>query len=298
MQGRYSGRGKASELSYKQALVRLLDRPGGRLLLGRIATHFVRRLGGDGVEINYVDGMWARRSGEHYFPDGPRFDYRYADFGSWKRQAEIYASDTNEYWLRHYRPQEGDTIVDVGAGRGEDTLTFSRAVGKTGKVIAVEAHPVTFAILKSFCRLNGLDNVLLRHVALMDKAGTVRIAESGSSWMETSVETDEGAPGVRVPGSTFDDLCAQEGINEVAFLKMNIEGAERYALPGMVGALGKMKEVCIACHDFRADQGHGERFRTRAFVEQFLVDHGFAISSRHDDPREWVRDHVFGVRQR
>ena len=284
-------------MSYKRALIRFLDRPGGRFLLGKIVTRFVRQLGGEGVEIAYVDGMWTRRSGEHFFPDGFRFDYKYADFDSWKRQADIYADDTNEYWLRHYRPQEGDTIVDVGAGRGEDTLTFSRAVGRTGRVIAIEAHPVTFAILQNFCRLNRLSNVSVRHVALMDKAGTVRITESGSSWMENCVEPGGGMSGISVPANTFDDLCVQDGVKEIAFLKMNIEGSERYALPGMAGALQKVKQICIACHDFRADQGHGNYFRTREFVEQFLADHGFAVSTRQDDPRYWVRDHVFGMKE-
>ena len=86
-----------------------------------------------------------RRAGSDFFPDGFRFDYTYVDFNIWKNQMDVYAADTNDYWLQHYRPQEGDVIVDVGAGRGEDTVTFSRAVGQTGRVIAIEAHPVISA---------------------------------------------------------------------------------------------------------------------------------------------------------
>jgi hypothetical protein len=53
----------------------------------------------------------------------------------------------------------------------------------------------------------------------------------------------------------------------------------------------------VACHDFRSELGHGEQFRTRAFVEQFLIDHGFTLASRSKDPRDFVRDHVFGLRR-
>lgn len=257
----------------------------------------MRGLGGDGVEIAYVDGMWTRRAGRHFFPDSLRFDYAYADFESWKRQAEIYASDTKEYWLQHYRPQEGDTIVDVGAGRGEDTLTFSRAVGRAGRVIAIEAHPVSFAILKNFCRLNGLTNVTSLHLALMDKPGTVRITESESSWMENAIEYGDGSSGIPVRASTLNDVCEQQGIKEIAFLKMNIEGAERYAVFGMGRVLGAIQQICVACHDFRSDRGESEQFRTRAFVERFLVEHGFTLVSRPDDPRMGIRDHVFGLRR-
>jgi hypothetical protein len=37
-------------------------------------------------------------------------------------------------------------------------------------------------------------------------------------------------------------------------------------------------------------------FNTRAFVEQFLIEHGFKPASRPDDPRDYVRDHIFGLR--
>jgi FkbM family methyltransferase len=283
------------ELSYKKALIRLLDRPGGRFLLGKIATGFLRKINGEGVEIAYVDGLWTRRVGSAFFPDGLRFDYTYADFDSWKRQAEIYASDTKEYWLQHYHPQEGDVIVDVGAGRGEDTVTFSRAVGETGRVIAIEAHPVTFALLKNFCRLNCLTNVTTLQLALMDKLGTVRIAES-ESWLENAIEYAEGSSGIPAQAATLKDLCEQYGLKDIAFLKMNIEGAERYALLGMEPVMQRIRQICVACHDFRFDRGDGEQFRTRAFVEQFLAEHGFTLASRPDDPRIGIRDHIFGLR--
>lgn len=283
-------------MSYKKALIHLLDRPGGRFLLGKVATSYLRQSGGDGVEFVYVGGMWTRRVGPDFFPDGSRFDYVFADFERWKRQSEIYSSDTTEFWLQHYQPQQGDIIVDVGAGRGEDTLTFSRAVGESGRVIAIEAHPLSFAILKNFCRLNRLANVTALQLALMDKAGTVKISESESSWMENTIESREDATGIPVRAATLDDLCEENRIANIAFLKMNIEGAERNAFLGMKSVMPRIGQICVACHDFRSDLGHGEHFRTRAFVERFLGDYGFTLVSRPDDPRDYVRDHVFGLR--
>jgi len=261
-----------------------------------IATRFARRATGGDVEITYVDGFWTHRIGRDFFPDALRFDYTYADFDLWKRQAALYVCQTEDFWLQHYRPQEGDVIVDVGAGRGEDTLTFSRAVGKTGRVIAIEAHPLSFAILRNFCRLNRLTNVTPLQLALMDKPGTVHIAESESSWMENAIAYDEGSSGMQVPASTLSDICEQHGLEHIAFLKMNIEGAERYALLGMEAVTRQIGQICVACHDFRANLGHGEQFRTRAFVERFLLGHGFGVTSRADDSRDYVRDHVFGLR--
>jgi FkbM family methyltransferase len=209
---------------------------------------------------------------------------------------EQYVSDAREYWLQHYEPRKGDVIVDVGAGHGEDALAFSRGVGESGRVVAIEAHPLSFAILCSFCRFNELRNVTALKLALMDKPGSIRIAEADSGWMENSIEPRDGAAGIVVQAGTFERVCRDHAIEAIDFLKMNIEGAERYALPGMASVMPRIRQICVACHDFRYEQGHGEQFRTRAFVESFLVDHGFTLASRPSDPRDYVRDHVFGLR--
>ncbi len=289
--------GGSGELSYKRALIRLLDRPGGRFLLGNIATRFFRRIAGHDLKIAFLHGLWTRRSGSYYFPDSPTFDYSYSDFESWKHQAEQYAFQTKDFWLQHYSPKQGDILVDVGAGHGEDTLTFSQAVGATGRVIAIEAHPLSFAILKNFCWLNQLSNVTPIQLALMDKPGTVHMVESDSSWMENAVEPGQRSAGIPVRACTLGDVCEQQGLKDIAFLKMNIEGAERAALIGMEPVMQHILQICVACHDFRADLGHGEQFRTRAFVERFLVERGFTLASRSHDPRDFVRDHVFGLRR-
>lgn len=248
------------------------------------------------VAILFIDGLWTHRVGGHFFPDSPKFNYSQFASDEWVNQLTRYESDTREYWFQHYNPKKGDVIIDVGAGRGEDTFTFSRAVGPTGRVVAIEAHPASFAILRNFCHLNGLHNVTPLHLALMDSPGTVAISESASSWMENTITSDHTLPGVTVQAETLDHIVTQQELTEIAFLKMNIEGAERFALSGMQSTIGRIHQICIACHDFRAALGHGQNFRTRDFVEKFLVQNGFTLLSRPHDSRDYVRDHVFGVR--
>jgi len=283
-------------LSYKKALIKLLDRPGCRYLLGKVATRSARRIAGDETAILYLNGMWTHRIGQRFFPDGQTFTYTSSAFHQWASQWESHISDTADFWLRHYSPREGDLVVDIGAGRGEDLISFSHRVGKTGRVLAIEADPESFAVLSRFCQLNDLGNVTTMHLALMDTAGKVYITKSSSSWMENGVTLGAGASGIPVQAKTLDEICETEGLKNIAFLKMNIEGAERYALAGMEAAIKCVDQICVACHDFRSDRGEGEHFRTRAFVERFLRDHGFVVFSRPEDPRDYVRDHVFGLK--
>lgn len=284
-------------MSVKRRVVQALDRPATRSLLARLATARARRvLGRADVTIAY-EGGWQHRVGGYGFPDGPRFEYHDAAIRRWTDEVAKHRRNAADYWFRHYAPAAGDIVVDVGAGRGEDVLAFSERVGPTGRVLAIEAHPASFRLLKAFCRMNDLRNVTPINCALMDAPGSVTI-EDASDWRANTV-SGGSAPtaGTTVPATTLDVLCREQGVGEIAFLKMNIEGAERMALRGMPAALARTRHVCVCCHDFRAERGDGDDYRTRAEVVETLTAAGFRVTGRRDDPRAYVRDHVHGSRE-
>ena len=120
----------------------LLRRSCG-LLIRRTAT--ILRNGGSRVPAGL---------GRDYFP-GPGVSIRHAGARIWDHgwgAATKYLRDADDYWFHVYQPQPGDVIVDIGAGRGEDVFAFSKAVGRTGHVWAIEAHPTSYTMLGRFCR--------------------------------------------------------------------------------------------------------------------------------------------------
>ncbi len=278
-------------------LVQRLDCPEGRLELARRATALAREaLPGVDIEILW-DELWIRRVGAHYFPDPDLLRHPQAAWERWAVQAEKHLRDAADYWFHVYQPRAGDTIVDIGGGRGEDVLAFARAVGPEGRVFAIEPHPVSFRILEKFCALNGLANVTALNYACVDRPAKLQI-ETMPVWESNYVRAGEAtATSHPVEGVTFDSLCERYGIGRIDFLKMNIEGAERTALPGCRQALSRSGHVCIAAHDFRAARGEGEGFRTLAFVREFLTAAGFDLVTRDEDPRYYVPYHVHGVRR-
>jgi FkbM family methyltransferase len=273
-----------------------LDIASGRLELGRIAT-LAARAAVPGIDIEiFWDGMWIRRVGPHYFPDPTMLSVAEPNWQRWIQTAEKYLRDADDYWFHLYQPHARDTIVDIGAGRGEDVFAFSRAVGAQGRVIAIEPHPVSFAALDLFCRLNRLDNVTRVQRACTEAPGDLQI-ETMPVWESNYVR--EGTPTATshpVRCVRFDDLAAELGITGIDFLKMNIEGGERMALPGCTMALSRTRFLCVAAHDFRAARGEGEAFRTLTFVRKFLNDCGFHLATRDADPRYYVPYHVHGER--
>jgi FkbM family methyltransferase len=247
------------------------------------------------VEVLW-DNMWIRRIGEHFLPDPEFLSTEDRSWPKWLKRVEKYKRDADDYWFHVYKPAAGDVIVDVGAGRGEDVYAFSQAVGPSGKVLAVEPHPVSFAALSKFCALNKLNNVDCVNFACVEQPALLQI-ETLPVWESNYVrEGDASSTSYAVEGLQLDELVARHGINKIDFIKMNIEGAERMALPGAVQTFQSSSYTCVAAHDFRAERGEGDQFRTLSYVKDFLAQAGFSLTLREDDSRYYVKYHVHGSR--
>jgi len=276
-------------------LIRALDRPGGRGILATAVNRLARR-SAPGVQVYFRSGMWMHQEGAVIFVDAPVMDYHPSTFRAWAHESDRCIADAHDHWLYAYQPRAGDLIVDVGAGKGEDTIAFSRAVGPAGRVVAIEAHPVTFQCLRMFCEQNHLSNVTALNFAIVDRAGPVSM-ETGEGWQANRIGAAGAQGRVWVPGISLDELIERENLQCIDFLKMNIEGAETLAVRGMQRTFRSTKSLCISCHDFRADQGHGESFRTKAAIEEAVQHAGFTIVPREADARRpYVADQVNAIR--
>jgi FkbM family methyltransferase len=266
----------------KHDLYKALNRRGCRSILAAIGSIITSVRAGKQCRVSY-DGEWVQR-----FPSRTLVEPRLT---LWTPE-EIDGLNS-DLWLYKYLPSNGDTIIDVGAGTGWETLSFSRSVGVTGRVISVEAHPKTFRCLSRMCEKNRLENVTLIQAAIVDRECEVVLSDSEEH--EANSITSVGS-GIRVEGTTLDNIFWSQGLSHVDFLKMNIEGAEKLALHGMGEMIKRTKNVCISCHDFLADEGGSNELRTRASVVTFLEQCGFVVSYRDPD-QMWRRDFVYGLNE-
>ncbi len=163
-------------------------------------------------------------------------------------------------------------------------------------MVAIEPHPVSCELLEAFGRLNRLANVTPLNLAVTDEPGPVRLVES-ADWRAHALGPAGSSTGIAVRAETLDRLCETYGVDHVDFAKMNSEGAELQALEGAQEMLVRTGSRCVACHDFLADHGHGDRYRTLESVERFLIDRGFQTLTHPEDPREYARFHVFASRE-
>ena len=154
------------------------------------------------------------------------------------------------FFLGRYEPQEtlllpallrpGDTCVDVGAHWGYFSLLAAARVGRTGRVLAVEADPRVFATLEKTLSLNPGLSVEAMQVAAADEPGTIVLNgfdERGDNWGISSIATSQGGERFEVRAEPLDAILERCGVAEVGLLKMDIEGAEVLALRGAERAL-------------------------------------------------------------
>ncbi|VEG46061.1 putative methyltransferase [Mycolicibacterium flavescens] len=275
---------KVAAVALKHVLYSALDRGPGRQLIGMVANRRAR-VAGEQARFSYdpATGSWLKQT-----PAGVILLPRPQGMGI--EQSEVFTQDV---FLRHYAVKPGDVVLDIGAGIGSETLPFSRWVGASGKVIGVEAHPATFATLKRACQINDVRNVELLHAAVMDSDKPVMITDLPS---EVGYENRIGTNGIEVTALTLAGLIRKYDLDRVDFLKMNIEGAELPALQGGSEVLPLIHNAAIGCHDFLADETGDDSYRTKDAVYELLVNAGFTVRRRDDDPRPWARDYLFASR--
>ena len=135
-------------------------------------------------------------------------------------------------WVR-----PGDWVVDVGANVGHYTLRLAELVGSTGRVLAFEPVPETFAVLAANCDIRRCRNVTLFNAAASGQAHVVAMSiptyEDGlNNYYQARIEA--GGPGatgsLEVLAVPFDGLAIPRAI---ALIKIDAEGHEDSVLAGM-----------------------------------------------------------------
>lgn len=267
-------------------LASLFDRLGARALVARAATwHYGRRYPGQCFSVDAA-GRWVNQQREATIVSPVIHTATYPAFRDW----------VIDHWCHKAMPGPGDTVIDVGAGVGEEAVVFSHLVGPTGRVIAIEAHPGTFRCLEETLCRSGVTNVTALGLAVGAEEGTVRMSGS-DNFLTNSVVTGQGRTDtVEVAMTTLDKLGEKLGLGEIALIKMNIEGAETGAIAGMGELAQRTRNVIISCHDFLSDRGDDDALRTREPCRTLLEAKGFTVSQRLGHAEDWVRDNLYGAR--
>jgi FkbM family methyltransferase len=216
-----------------------------------------------------------------------RFGLRYLLFPS----DAVYESFLNNGYYEHAEQnfcaaylKPGMTAFDVGASHGFYTLLFAKLSGPDF-VYAFEPEEGNFARLRLNLELNSFLAVHASPVAVVNEPGEVELNvyppelygwhTLGQPAMEVEGRPVAPLARRRVPGVTLDDFCAENGIEQIDLLKLDVEGAE---LDVLRGACRLLRERRIGCLLFEVSQAMVEGMsHDPAEIFDLVRDAGFTI---------------------
>lgn len=204
-----------------------------------------------------------------------------------------------DYWLGTYEPElqtairdwviPGSTVYDVGANIGYISLLLARRVGPNGHVISFEALPANLERLHANIALNDLaERVRITPAAVVDCERPVRFLIGPSGGMGKA----EGSAGrgevsypeeVTVDGVSLDGFVYESGWPAPQAVKMDIEGGEVLALPGMRRLLVEARPVVfLELHGPEAGRVAWDAFETAGY-RVLRMQPGYPAVASHDE---------------
>jgi FkbM family methyltransferase len=139
----------------------------------------------------------------------------------------------------------GDVFVDLGANIGYFTLLAASIVGRGGKVYSFEPEPRNFSLLSRNVSLNNYSH------CPYDTGHHTMNQSNGITDYESYVDYDKSAiRKVPIDTISLDEFLDKEKQQQVALVKVDVEGAEGFALKGMRNTIQNNEDIRIIMEFF------------------------------------------------
>jgi FkbM family methyltransferase len=157
--------------------------------------------------------------------------------------------------------RQGDKVVDVGANIGYFSLLFSQCVGSKGHVYSYEPVPQLASALRKNAELNKFEQKTLSNLALSDHNGKARfyVGPDDNSGLSSLRQPGNSSIVLDVDLARFDDIFSHA--EDIALIKIDVEGAELAVLRGMEGYLcNKRPNILVeVTNKFLKEMGDSEQ---------------------------------------
>ncbi len=187
--------------------------------------------------------------------------YKWAQFYAKKRDIDNRLVEEIEMELLPMLVKEGDEVLDIGANYAYYTERLSRLVGN-GHVYAYEPIPFTYQVASMLVKKYRLKNVDLYQKGVGQQTETLRFSVPKMDFGSLSAGQAHmaGRDNKMIKGSDyfvsdkneeFDcsvvdiDSFQLPALSNLSFIKIDIEGAEYFALKGMEKTLEKFKPAIL-----------------------------------------------------
>ena len=184
-------------------------------------------------EKEWLDNFAAQNSFVFQFDEDIKI-YLYKDSILSRYIYDGFEKDEIEFLKNNLQP--GDVFVDIGSNVGLFSLLASKIVGSKGLVYSFEPTPQTFMRFQKNIALNGFTNIKAKNMGLSDKKGKLdlQVSENGFDAWNTFAkkENERFQHKTSVEVSTIDNEFTEIDKSRISFVKIDVEGWEKFVLKG------------------------------------------------------------------
>jgi FkbM family methyltransferase len=146
--------------------------------------------------------------------------------------------------------KHGDNALVLGAHIGTHVLNFSKAVGETGHVYAVDPEPLMYNFTKINLMINNIKNTQVYNYAAYDQNTLLQFSSktngesnTGGSHIAWDDDLENNEHRILVKAKKIDVIL--NFVNKLDIILMDIEGAEPRAIEGMSALLERSSNPII-----------------------------------------------------
>lgn len=186
---------------------------------------------------------------------------------------------------------EGATVVLVGCWSIFTLEKWFNTVGPSGKLIIVEADPLSYSILvQEIMQRKNHQDIMHHNVAAWsekaeltfekaDRPGSNKVEETNVHYEEligTYVEK------IKVPANTLDNILSDDNVGKIDHIQLNINGAEIEALKGLENIISLFHPSFSILSETKSDET-GEP--VSGIVVSFLESRGYHVKMHEHMPQ-------------
>lgn len=154
----------------------------------------------------------------------------------------------NQYEQGDVRLEAGDVIIDAGAFIGDTAVYFHHKLGGDCQIHSFELLDENLALLVHNLEHNHVpdEHIVLNKMALAGTTGGEILVSGGRAQSAASIFGPQ-TRGEKVQTITLDDYVTHMGLQQVDYIKMDIEGAEAPALKGARHTIAHFRPKLAIC---------------------------------------------------
>jgi len=167
----------------------------------------------------------------------------------------------------------GSIVMDIGANMGEWSLHMAKMVGGNGRVFSFEPIPSMVQALEKTIAINNFSQVSISECAISNKTGHSQFSipfdkdnQAIPYWSQLVLGEEFATPKwidnpwakvattktIEVQTTTLDRFTSEKSITKLDFIKIDVEGHEKYVIEGGQKTLKTLKPAMIleaACEE-------------------------------------------------